>query len=202
VRLRSPLIASALVGVIASVPPITDEPDDGADVRDEGTVVIIGPPPPGGGVSISAIGTGCTTRGATTKLPAYHAVVDVDAESIEVPEIVAGVTRIVVRNFDSVPHGLVLTELDSIDDLPLTDDGYVDEEALPNPVFRIAEFPGNTLCEGTFDLPAGDYVVFSPSPEDLDDPSGRERESDVSAGVVSELTITEPPPPSSSPSTT
>ena len=62
------------------------------------------------------------------------------------------------------------------------------------------EFAGNTICEGTFDLPAGDYVVFSPSPEDLDDPA-RERESDVSVGVVSELTITEPPPSSSSPST-
>jgi hypothetical protein len=201
-RLRTALIATAVVGAVATVPPITDEPDDGADVRDGGTVVIIGPPPPGGGVSISAIGTGCTTRGATTKQPAYHVLVDVDAGMIELPEIVAGVTRIVVRNFDAVPHGLVLTELDSIDDLPLTDDGFVDEEALPNPVYRIAEFAGNTLCEGTFDLPAGDYVGFSPSPEDLDDPTAEGRESDLTAGIVAELTIAEPPPSSSSPSTT
>lgn len=100
-------------------------------------------------------------------------------------------TRIVVRNFDSVPHGLVLTELASIDDLPLTEDGFVDEEALPNDVFRIAEFPGNTICEGTFELPAGDYVAFSPSPEDPDGVGADDRVSDVAAGVVAELTVVE-----------
>jgi hypothetical protein len=59
-------------------------------------------------------------------------------------------------------------------------------------VFRIAEFPGNTICEGTFDLPAGDYVVFSPSPEEDDGERAAGRDSDVSAGVVAELTIGEP----------
>ena len=41
--------------------------DDGATTREAGSVVIIGPPPPGGGASVSAVGTGCTTKGATTK---------------------------------------------------------------------------------------------------------------------------------------
>lgn len=193
-RLRTVLIATAAVGVVATVPPITDG-DDGADTRESGTVVVIGPPPPGGGGSVSAVGSGCTTRGATTKLPTEHVLVDIDAEAIELPEVSAGVTRIVVRNFDSVPHGLVLTELASIDDLPLTDDGFVDEEELPNDVFRIAEFPGNTICEGTFELPAGDYVVFSPSPEDPDGAGAEGRESDVAVGVVAELTVTDADPP-------
>jgi hypothetical protein len=188
VRLRTALIATAAVGVVATVPPITD-PDDGSDTRVAGSVVIIGPPPPGGGGSVSAVGTDCTTRGATTKLPIANVLVDIDAGTIELPEIGEGVTRIVVRNFDTVPHGLVLTELDSIDDLPLDEDGFVDEEALPNKVFRIAEFPGNTLCEGTFELPAGDYVAFSPSPEDPEGEGATGRSSDVSEGVVAVLSI-------------
>ena len=28
-------------------------------------------------------------------------------------------------------------------------------------MFRVQEFAGNTICEGTFDLPAGDYVALS-----------------------------------------
>jgi hypothetical protein len=204
VKWRSALIAAAVVGAVATIPPISDE-DDGADTREAGTVVVIGPPPPGGGGSVSAVGSGCTTRGATTKLPVDNVLVDIDAGSIELPEITAGVTRIVVRNFDSQPHGLVLTALESIEDLPLTDDGFVDEEALPDKVFRIAEFPGNTICEGTFELPAGDYVVFSPSPEPDDDGErAAGRDSDVSAGTVAELTIAAPEPAGSTvpPSTT
>lgn len=186
-RIRSLLIPAAAVGLVATVPPITDD-DDGATTRESGSVVIIGPPPPGGGASVSAIGTGCTTRGATTKLPTENIVIDIDAGAIEVPEIGAGVNRIVVRNFDSVPHGLVLTEVDSVADLPLTDDGFVDEDALPNEVFRIAEFPGNTICEGTFELPPGNYVVFSPSPEDRSSVEAG-TESDVEAGLVTPIVI-------------
>ncbi len=190
-RIRTALIATAAVGAVITVPPITDG-DDGADTRESGTVVIIGPPPPGGGVSVSAVGTGCTTSGATTKLPSDNVVVDIDAGTLEIPEISAGVTRVVVRNFDAVPHGLVLTELGSVEELPLTTDGFVDEEALPNKVFRIAEFAGNTLCEGTFELPAGAYVAFSPSPEDVDNgEDGDGRESDVRAGIVAEFMILE-----------
>ena len=65
---------------------------------------------------------------------------------------------------------------------------------LPNKVYRVAEFPGNTLCEGTFDLPAGDYVAFSPSPEDLEADGAADRAPDVAVGVATELTITEPAP--------
>lgn len=191
-RMRLAILPILVVGAVATVPPLTD--DDGADTRESGTVVVIGPPPPGGGGSVSAIGTGCTTRGATTKLPDESVIVDVDRTALELPEITAGVTRIVVRNFDDVPHGLVLTELGSTDALPLTDEGFVDEEALPNRAFRIAEFPGNTICEGTFELPAGDYVVFSPSPEDPEGVGAAEREPAVASGVVAQLTVAEPAP--------
>ena len=70
----------------------------------------------------------------------------------------AGVSRIVVKNFGSDPHEIVITQADSVDDLPVAD-GVVDIDALPKKVYRVMEFAGNTICEGTFDLPAGNYVV-------------------------------------------
>ena len=135
--------------------------DDGATTREAGSVVIIGPPPPGGGASVSALGTGCTTKGATTKKVANNIQFALDEYTITPPDsITAGVNRIVVKNFGSDPHEIVITQAASIDDLPVSD-GAVDIDALPEKVFRVMEFAGNTICEGTFDLPAGNYVVFS-----------------------------------------
>jgi hypothetical protein len=135
--------------------------DDGAATRQAGSVVIIGPPPPGGGGSVSAVGTGCVTKGATTKRAATNVQFALDEYSIEAPaQLAAGVSRIVVKNFGSDPHEIVITLGADADDLPVVD-GAVDLEALPNKLYRVQEFAGNTICEGTFDLPAGDYVVFS-----------------------------------------
>ena len=43
------------------------------------------------------------------------------------------------------------------------------------------EFPGNTICEGTFDLPAGNYVVFS----NLDGSQG----GDFAQGMVATFVV-------------
>ena len=59
-----------------------------------------------------------------------------------------------MKNFGADPHEIVITQADSIDDLPRAD-GAVDIDALPEKAFRVMEFAGNTICEGTFDLPAG-----------------------------------------------
>ncbi len=154
--------------------------DDGATTREAGSVAIIGPPPPGGGGSVSAIGTGCTTKGATTKLVANNVQFDIDEYSIVTPPTVpVGVTRIVVRNFGSDPHEIVVTQAPSIGELPLAGDA-VDLDALPNKVHRVMEFAGNTICEGTFDLPAGEYVVFS----NLDGATGNDFAQGMSATFV------------------
>jgi hypothetical protein len=155
--------------------------DDGANTREAGSVVIIGPPPPGGGASVSAIGTGCTTRGATTKRAANTIQIDIDEYEVTAPATVpAGVNRIVVRNFGSDPHEVVITQAGSVDDLPVVD-GSVDLDALAGQAYRVTEFAGNTICEGTFDLPAGDYVVFS----NLDGPQG----SDYAQGMVATFVV-------------
>jgi hypothetical protein len=155
--------------------------DDGASTREAGSVVVIGPPPAGGGGSVSAVGTGCLTRGATTKVPIASVQFGLDEFSITAPEeISAGVNRIVVKNFGEEPHELIITQAASPDALPLTD-GAVDVEALPEKVYRVQEFAGNTICEGTFDLPAGDYVVFS----NLEGSQG----SDFERGMVATFTV-------------
>src|SRR5512134_1562346 len=119
--------------------------DDGASTREAGSVVIIGPPPPGGGGSASAVGTGCVTKGATTKVPIANVQFGLDEFSITPPdEISAGVNRIVVKNFGEQPHEIIITQAASPDDLPLID-GAVDLEALPEKVFRVQEFAGKTI---------------------------------------------------------
>jgi hypothetical protein len=159
--------------------------DDGAEVRQTGSVAIIGPPPPGGGGSVSALGTGCTTKGATTKLPDRSVIVDLDEFTI-VPtaDIPAGVNRIVVKNFGAQPHGLVIAPVATIGELPVVD-GVVDEDAITATgvrLKRIAPFAGNTICEGTFELQPGRYVLFSPAVSD----DGR---SDFSEGMAIEIEI-------------
>jgi hypothetical protein len=141
--------------------------DDGAKTREAGSVVVIGPPPPGGGGSVSAIGSGCTTKGASTKVPAASFEVHLDEHTLTVPaEVPAGVDRVVVKNFGDDPHDLVITQLDSADDLPRVD-GAADVDGLPNTAFRVMEFPSNTICTATFELPAGRYVAFSNVGDDL-----------------------------------
>jgi len=156
--------------------------DDGANTRTGGSVVIIGPPPPAGGASVSAVGSGCTTKGATTKKAANTLQIELDEYSITPPgSVTAGVNRIVVKNFGSDPHEIVITRAASIDDLPLAD-GAIDIDALSEKVYRVMEFAGNTICEGTFDLSAGNYVVFS----NLDGSQG----SDFEQGMVATFVVT------------
>lgn len=135
--------------------------DDGASTRQAGSVVIIGPAPASGGGSVSAVGSGCITKGATTKQAAASIEFELDEYSVTPPaQIAAGVNRIVVKNFGIDPHEIIITAAASTDALPIVD-GAVDLEALPEKLYRVQEFAGNTICEGTFDLPAGDYVAFS-----------------------------------------
>jgi hypothetical protein len=135
--------------------------DDGAEVRSNGTVEIVGPAPPDGGGSVSATGTGCTTKGGTTRLPSQTLTVDLDEYSVKVASSSkAGVTEVVARNVGSQSHELGIAKAASRDALPVKD-GRVDEAALESTgLFKIESFPRNTICRGVFDLAAGTYVFF------------------------------------------
>jgi hypothetical protein len=182
---------SALALFIATVAAVTlgaCADDDGANVRSAGSVVVIGPPPPAGGGSVSAVGSGCTTKGATTKVVSASVQIELDEFSIAAAgPVSAGVNRMVVKNFGSGPHELVIVA-GTVATLPVVD-GFVDEEALAangTKIMRLAAFPANTICEGTFELPAGSYVLFGNQAA----PSGSAGRSEFELGMVLELAVT------------
>lgn len=176
---------SLAVGLlVVGLPACSD--DDGADARASGgQVSIVGPAPPGGGGSVSAVGSGCTTKGATTKRVAHNIEVALDEWSLQPPASTpAGVNRIVAKNFGSQPHQLVLARAASPEALPVAD-GRVDEEALDEATtFRIEAFPRNTICEGTFELAAGSYVLFCNLPA-----PGADGPNHFGNGMVATLTV-------------
>lgn len=160
IRLRRSFLLAACL--LALLPACSD--DDGASTREGGgSVQIIGPQPEAGGGSVSAVGAGCTTKGATTKLAAKTIEIRLDEYTVAAPaETTAGVTRVLVKNLGSAAHGIVITRTGSAASLPRKGTA-VDLDALPaEATFRIEPFAGNTICEGTFDLPAGSYLVFCP----------------------------------------
>lgn len=159
--------------------------DDGAAVRTAGSVNIIGDPPPDGGGSVSAVGSGCTTKGATTKVVTGELRVNVYDSSIELPATApAGVLEVVVFNRGSVPHELLMVKGASLAALPQAG-GRVDESALPaRTSWRVAVFPNNTICRGNFELDAGTYVFL-----DNTIPTGATA-SHASGGVVATITLT------------
>jgi hypothetical protein len=182
-RSRAPWLAAVLL--VSAAVPLACSSDDGASTRATGAVQIIGPQPEGGGGSVSAVGAGCTTRGATTKLAARTLEVQLDEFTVTAPATApAGVTRVVAKNFGALPHGLVLAKAASLDALPRKA-GVVDVDALAaGAVFRIEPFAKNTICEGTFELPPGTYVVF------CNDPATGAEKPHLDQGMVTSITLT------------
>ncbi|MEO5841480.1 MAG: hypothetical protein ABIQ73_16465 [Acidimicrobiales bacterium] len=183
--MRRPLPRLAYAVVLCAVLFAACSDDDGAEVRSAGSVEIVGPPPPEGGGSVSAVGTGCTTKGATTKLAAATLEVNVDEYTLQAPATAkAGVLEVIVRNRGAQPHELIIAKAASREALPVKD-GKVDEVALEATGFyKIASFPKSTICRGFFDLAAGTYVLF-------DNLTGAgQTQSNLQRGMVSVLTLT------------
>jgi hypothetical protein len=158
--------------------------DDGAQVRDSGGVVsIVGPAPESGG-SVSATGTGCSTRGSTTRLPSSSITVRLDDGSLEAPATATeGVIRFVAKNFGSMPHELWVVKAAAVDEIPTTA-GRVDEETMGDLSFwRIRSFPGNTICQGLFTLEPGTYLLF----DDL--LAEGAATTNLAAGMIATLTV-------------
>ena len=159
--MRSRLPYWMCVGALCVLGAAACSDDDGAEVRGTGSVEIVGPPPPAGGGSVSATGTGCTTKGGTTRIPSQMLTVDLDEYTLKVPATAkAGVTEVVVRNVGAESHEIGIAKAASRNALPIKD-GRVDEAALEaTGLFKIESFAKNTICRGVFDLTAGTYVFF------------------------------------------
>jgi hypothetical protein len=184
-RLRSPRttwsLAAALILAVALGAACGD--DDGATVRETGSVRIVGDPPPEGGGSVSATGSGCTTKGATNKLPAATLEVSLFDDAIRTAASQpAGVTEVVVKNQGDAAHELVIVPESSAAARAVAAGAVDDATLAAGPLWRIAAFPRNTICRGIFDLPAGSYVLF--------DSLSEAGTSNIGRGMVAKLTLT------------
>jgi uncharacterized cupredoxin-like copper-binding protein len=83
--------------------------------------------------------------------------------SVEAAEssVTAGDVRFVAKNEGEEPHELVVVRADSPDELTV-EDGKVAEDALPDGALigEIEPFPAGQTCERSFELAAGNYVLF------------------------------------------
>lgn len=76
----------------------------------------------------------------------------------------------VADNVGEKPHELVVVRGDDVDALPVDEQGALDEEALDKEalVGEIEPFPAGEDCPGTFEMPAGRYVLLCTIVEEED----------------------------------
>ena len=133
--------------------------DDGSDVRNVGESSESGSASGSGSASAVACvpvgdpSTADETVGVT--LDEWSVTPDTDG-------VAAGSINFAADNIGEDAHELVVVEGDDPDALPLGENGAVDEEALPEGAFigEIEAFPSGEICDGVFELAAGDYVLF------------------------------------------
>ena len=135
--------------------------DDGSDVRN------VGESSESGSGSGSSSGSGSAAACVPVGDPAdadETVPVTLDEWSVtpDPSAAAAGAINFAADNIGEDAHELVIVKGDDPDALPLTEDGIVDEEALPEGDFvgEIEVFPAGETCDGVFELAAGDYVLF------------------------------------------
>jgi hypothetical protein len=155
--------------------------DDGGDVRtvgDDGTGSASG----SGSGSGSGTGSGSASGSAVAAEcepvgdeATATATVNVELTEFEVtadPATVApGVVHFAIANVGAEPHELVVVRADDPATLPTDENGGVDEAALPEGAFigEVEGFPGGETCDGTFELPAGEFALFCTITEEEED---------------------------------
>lgn len=82
--------------------------------------------------------------------------------TFDTTELAAGSVAFEATNIGEDAHEVLVVRAGSLDDLPLSDDGHIDEAAIPEADFigEIEPFPGGgETCTGVFDLEPGSYAV-------------------------------------------
>jgi hypothetical protein len=176
--------------------------DDGADVRaepstapapgsasagsDSGSGVASGS---GSGSEVgSASGPACPPVG-TDEAPISTVGVKLDEFSIatDATRVQPGPIRFTVDNIGEEKHELVIVKGVAPADLPLDDDGALDEAALPAGalVGEIEPFAPGEVCEGVFDLAAADYTLLC----NVVEREGDTTEAHLHEGMLTRLTV-------------
>ena len=102
-------------------------------------------------------------------------------------KVPAGKIHFAIENGGAEVHELVVVRADSVEALPLDDDGVLDEDAFAAGDFigEVEGFPAGQTCDGTFDLAAGDYVLLCAIVEDHDG----ETENHLAEGMATSFTV-------------
>lgn len=77
-------------------------------------------------------------------------------------QVAAGRVAFLARNAGQQPHELVIVRAPRADELPVTPNGAVDEDRLPDGALigEISPFPPGQTCTGVFTLQPGSYVLL------------------------------------------
>jgi hypothetical protein len=164
--------------------------DDGSDTRDSGSASASG----SGSASASASGSGaageatCEPVGdedeATSTVKVVLDEFTITADKKQVP---AGQVHFAIHNKGDEPHEFVVIKGVAPADLPLDEDGALNEDDLPKGALigEVEPFPGGDDCDGTFDLSAGEHTLLCNITEQEDGKT----ESHVHEGMVTTLTV-------------
>lgn len=173
--LRERRRAVALLGLVAllGVAACGEDDDDGGAVRETGPGVSgSGSGSASGSGSGSASGTAseaaipeCVFVGNSSETPTGVVVATLAEFSVapDPAEVEAGTIEIVAHNEGAEPHEIVVVRFDGDPaELPVADDGSVDEEQLPEGavIGEIEGFASGQTCATAFDLEPGSYVLL------------------------------------------
>lgn len=110
------------------------------------------------------------------------------AVALDQPSAPAGKVHFAIENAGGEVHELVVVRSESIDTLPLDDEGLLDEAAFAEGDFigEVEGFPAGETCDGTFELTAGDYVLLCAIVEQEGD---GEPSNHLAEGMAVEFTV-------------
>lgn len=108
---------------------------------------------------------------------------------LEDDEVLAGTVRFDVTNAGDEPHELLIVFGADPGQLPLQEEGGIDESAIDENTVRgaLSLFPAGTTCSGTFDLPPGEYTILCNAVE----PRDGVNESHFESGEFAQLVVTD-----------
>lgn len=165
--------------------------DDGGSVRDSGS----------GSGSASGSGSGSGPASGSTAETKCETVGDkadatttVDVElneftiTVDTKSVSPGTVHFAVANKGKEAHELVIIKGVAPADLPLDKDGALDESGLPKGALigEVEPFPGGKTCDGTFELPAGEYTLVC----NITEKEHGETESHLHKGMITTLAVT------------
>lgn len=191
-KLRARAVVVAALALVVGVAACSSD-DDGASVRSVDGESASGPggsgssAGSGSGVSGSGVAAECEPVGElSTAATRVNVTLDEWAIKPDTSSAPAGAIGFVLQNKGEDAHELVVVKGVAPADLPLNEDGSLDEDQLPAGALmgEVEAFSAGTSCNGVFDLAPGEYTLVCNVFEES------EHESHLKEGMVTTFTVT------------